>query len=70
MRFDNGKEKCGMSRGKFEIIVIEDRVYTYPTTWRLLKLTARHIGEMFKREIVSVRLNGQPFMTVFTGYGI
>lgn len=69
-RFDNGKEKCGMSRGKFEIIVIADRVYTYPTTWKLLKLTARHIGERFKREIVSVRLNGQPFMTVFTGYGM
>lgn len=59
-----------MAKGKFEIIVIADKVYTYPTTWKLLKLTARHIGEMFKREIVSVRLNGQPFMTVFTGYGM
>lgn len=54
----------------YEIVVITDRVYTYPTTWRLLKLTARHIGEMFRREIVSVRLNGQPFCTVFTGYGM
>lgn len=59
-----------MSRGRFEIIVITDTVYAYPTTWANLKLTARHIGEMFKREIVSVRLNGQPFMTVFTGYGM
>ena len=59
-----------MSRGKFEIIVIEDTVYKYPTTWANLKLTAKHIGERFKREIVSVWLNGQPFMTVFTGYGM
>lgn len=59
-----------MSRGKFEIIVITDRVYTYPTTWKLLKLTARHIGERFKTEIVNVRYNGMPWGTVFTGYGM
>ena len=35
-----------MSRGKFEIIVIEDAVYKYPTTWANLKLTAKHIGDM------------------------
>ena len=52
----------------YEIIVIREKVYTYPTTWRNLKLTARHIGERFKTEIVSVFHNGQPFMTVFTGY--
>lgn len=54
----------------YEIIIIRDRVYTYPTTWKNLRLTARHIGEMWKTEIVSVRLNGQPFMTCFTGYGL
>lgn len=54
----------------YEIIVITDKVYTYPTTWKLLKLTARHIGEMFKTEIVNVRYNGMPWGTVFTGYGL
>ena len=54
----------------YEIIVIREKVYTYPTTWANLKLTARHIGERFKTEIVSVFHNGEPFMTVFTGYGM
>ena len=54
----------------YEIIVIREKVYTFPTTWKNLKLTARHIGERFKREIVSVFLNGQPYCTMFTGYGI
>lgn len=54
----------------YEIIVIREKVYTYPTTWKNLKLTARHIGERFKTEIVSVFHNGEPFMTVFTGYGM
>lgn len=54
----------------YEIVVIREKVYTFPTTWKNLKLTARHIGERFKREIVSVFLNGQPYCTMFTGYGI
>lgn len=55
---------------KLEIIVIRDKVHTYPTTWKNLKMTARHIGEIWKTEIVSVHHNGQPFCTVFTGYGL
>lgn len=54
----------------YEIIVIREKAYTYPTTWKNLRLTARHIGERFKTEIVSVFHDGQPFMTVFTGYGM
>lgn len=53
-----------------EIIVIKETVHVYPTTWKNLKLTAKHVGEIWETEIVSVRQNGQPFMTVFTGYGM
>lgn len=56
--------------GKMEIIVIRDKVYIYPTTWKNLRLSAYHVGQIHETEIVSVRQNGQPFMTVFTGYGL
>ena len=54
----------------YEIVIIREKVYTYPTTWKNLKLTARHVGERFKTEIVNVRYNGMPWGTVFTGYGL
>lgn len=56
--------------GRFEIVVVRDTVYTYPTTWKNLKLTAKHVGEIWEMIIANVRENGQPWGTVFTGYGL
>lgn len=61
-----------MSRCKIEIVYRskENEFYVYPTTWANLKLTAKHIGEIWSTYIVNIRVNGNHFGTLFTNYGM
>lgn len=54
----------------YEIVVLADKVYRYPTTWKTLPYTAYHVGVMHKREIVSVWKNGNWFMDRFAKLGV
>ncbi len=57
----------------YEIRIYEgnyEKRHSYRTTWGLVKLTAMHVGEMWKRAIVDVYYNGNHFCTMFTGYGM
>lgn len=51
---------------KYEVIVIGDKVYTYPTTWADVTETAHKVGLIHNRIIVSVYCNGQWFCDKFT----
>lgn len=54
----------------YEVVVLADKVYRYPTTWKTLPYTAYHVGVMHKREIVSVWKNGNWFMDRFAKVGV